>query len=336
MRDKGYDFIRFIATISIILWHFFTTCKEMSLYFPNIISKIIIKNSIDIGGVGVGLFFILSGALMHHLYIDKINIKEFYKKRFLRICIPQWIAFIAAFSIIYTINQSIIKSNKIGILISFLGLNYCDIPWKYIGINTLWIIGEWFTAVIIIQYAIFPILRKIYQNQKLFGTIFISLIFLLNLKYKILSNERGWFSLTNGLMYFWIGMLFDNYKYLINKKVIVGSIILITYVYLFKSVSIFGNHYLSVFAFSILAFIILYNIKFENKIIKIVCKYNYEIYLTHHRIFILLIPIFLRFDSNKIQFVIVFLFIIYLVYLISKSLNEFSNYIVNKFNKNTN
>lgn len=85
---------------------------------------------------GVGLFFIMSEALLWHNYKKDFKLKLFYEKRIQRIFLPQWIGFIVAFIIVYVMNSEIVKSNPSGILISFMGLNYCNKPWDSLGINT--------------------------------------------------------------------------------------------------------------------------------------------------------------------------------------------------------
>ena len=98
--------------------------------------------------------------------------------------------------------------------------------------STPWITGEWFTAVIIYLYLLFPLLKYLFKKARLITTIVISLIFLVNLKLQILSGCEGWFSISNGLMAFWAGMLFQEYKQYIPHPLIIGCgiICLITFI----------------------------------------------------------------------------------------------------------
>lgn len=153
MRDLGYDFIRFFAMSLILIYHFFTTLMPMGIKFPAIIYYLNTTSYINLGSIGVALFFILSGSLLTlHGGDTYKGTRGFYKKRIMRICIPQWLGFIGLFILMYVVDRNIIYTDKIGMFISFLGINYCNLPWGYFGINTPWIIGEWFTAVIIAIY----------------------------------------------------------------------------------------------------------------------------------------------------------------------------------------
>ena len=83
LRDKGYDFVRFIAMALIVVWHYFTTCRAFNYYFPSIAEKFINYGNLNFGGVGVGLFFILSGALLIRNHINDFFVGTFYKRRVL-------------------------------------------------------------------------------------------------------------------------------------------------------------------------------------------------------------------------------------------------------------
>ena len=48
-REIGYDFIRFIAMVLIVVFHFYTTCAEKGYRFPLIIKQIIVHGIIGWG-----------------------------------------------------------------------------------------------------------------------------------------------------------------------------------------------------------------------------------------------------------------------------------------------
>ena len=334
-RDLGYDFIRFTAMMFILLHHLNTTWYEFHYNIPSIVNMTIGRGVINFGGIGVALFFMISGALLIAKYENSFNIKNFYLKRLIRIEIPQMICFFCAFWCQYLISPNIINSQISGVIISLFGLNYSGDLWiHYFSIYPLWIVGEWFTAVIIILYIFFPLLRWLYIKHCLVGGIIITLIFLVNLKYEILTRGGGWFSITNGLMCFWVGMLFEKYKQKLCTKSI--TIILILVAILYWSINpsqILGYMYLSCFIFSTILLIILYQIKYSNKFTQFICKNNYEIYLVHHRVFILFLPALLTPASNTLQLVISSIVVVGITFLLSKSLQEISLYVLNTTNK---
>ena len=329
-RDVGYDFIRFIAMVLILLHHLFTTFQEQKYRVSEIFSNFIIRIALDIGPIGVALFFILSGALLIKKYKAQFILSEFFYKRFMRIEIPQWIGFICAFALMYCVRPYIINTDFLGVAISFLGLNYSGEFWNHLNIRVLWVIGEWFTAVIIVCYALFPLLRKLFLTHRLITTIFLTIIFLINLKFEILTYHRGWFSITNALMCFWCGMLFEEYKTYITKNILkLDYLFLIAFV-CFNPVTIFGFRYLSCFVFSIALFVALYQIKYSNVITQYVCKYNYELYLVHHRIYILLLPALLNKTSNGIQLLVASIFMLFLTCLSAQALQKVTYFTIEK------
>ena len=238
-RDLGYDFIRFTAIIIIIIHHLFTAFREFGYNVPLSLKMIVFRGSIGFGGLGVALFFILSGALLYKKYKDQFNLPMFYYKRFLRIEIPQWIGFICAFALMYCLRPKN-GADIPGIIISFFGLNYSGIFWNHLNIRVIWLIGEWFTAVIIICYALFPLLRKLFLKKRGITTLLISLLFCLNVKYEIFTYGNGWFSITNGIMYFWCGMLFEEYKRFLSPGIIyLNYIFVLAFIY-FNPIAICG------------------------------------------------------------------------------------------------
>ena len=285
------------------------------------------------GGVGVALFFMLSGAVLMMTNKDK-SILYFYKKRLIKIEIPQIIGFLIAFLAMYIVNKTIITSTNIaGFLISAFGLNSSCIPWRNFGVHTIWAIGEWFTTVIIILYIIFPLLRKLIKQHVLITTICITCIFALNLKLKILTAGNGWFSISNGLMCFWLGMLFNEYRTLIYKYkslTIGATFLLLVATWTTKPIQIVDSNYLPTFIFSLLLFILLYQCKISNRFTCYICKYNYELYLVHHRIYILFLPALLSPNSDNLQIILAFMLLTGFVLLSSEFLQRISSYIVKR------
>ena len=322
IRDLGYDFIRFVATLIILIWHFYTSFWEIRQNVPSFTKDTIVRHYELFSIVGIALFFTLSGALLMHSYRKNFDIKTFYKKRILRVFIPHWIAFIYGFLILYGLNDNIIKVDPIGIFISFLGLGF--FPCSLIKINSIWVIGEWYTSVIIMLYFFFPLLRELFLKHKLLSTIIITCAFIANLKFKIMSDPAGYASYSNGLMCFWLGMIFDKYINNISKKlVLLISTAVILILFLLPRIQLGCYNYILIYLFSSLLFIFLYQIKATCKFIRYVCKHNYEIYLVHHRIYLVLMPVLLTKNSNNLQIFISFLVLSGLTFLVAEALKKF-------------
>ena len=139
-RDFGYDFVRFFATLLIVVHHFYTTCRDYKVVLNENIKNFIAHGATSFGCVGVALFFILSGAVLW-MTNKNISIPDFFKKRFTRICIPQLIGFTGAVLLTIAAGRKI-DCDFIGGIVSFLGLNYAGAFWKQFDIKTIWIIIE--------------------------------------------------------------------------------------------------------------------------------------------------------------------------------------------------
>lgn len=93
----------------------------------------------------------LSGALLWANYQYEFDTLIFYKKRLLKICIPQYIGFIGAIIVSYITYSGYISNlihggikSWIGFFLSFFGLTLAGNVYDVLGISTVWIIGEWF------------------------------------------------------------------------------------------------------------------------------------------------------------------------------------------------
>ena len=327
MRNKRYDFIRFIAILMIVIFHYNVTLANNNIIETNIFLK---GGIINLGSVGVGLFFILSGANLYNKYKDKLDIKNFYKKRLLKLYIPLWISYILLFIIMVCFNKNLLKYNKFHLLFSMLGLDLLYPAFeKFLHIYPLWIVGEWFTTVIIIIYILFPLLRYLREKNKMLTTIIICIITLINIKFKILSFENGFYSITNGIMYFYLGMILnDNKNKLTSSYTIILAFFGIVMSEIFKIYDIYGFWYIFCFIFNVSLFILLYQINYSNILTKFICKYNYEIYLIHHRIFILFIPIILMKKSSPLLIFLTFFILFLIIYFLSMTTQFITNKIL--------
>lgn len=87
------DFVRAAATLIIVLTHFNAWYLYTSPAMPEKAVFSLWFGNIYIGEVGVSLFLILSGAALMYVYENHLNIKQFYKKRFLNIYPLFWLRF---------------------------------------------------------------------------------------------------------------------------------------------------------------------------------------------------------------------------------------------------
>lgn len=92
-RVFGFDMIRVFACILVITVHFNAALCSYNnghfLYSNEIIPNFYVGGKVYLGTLGVVLFFILSGASLFLSNRQKIEIGQFYEKRFLSIYAPK-------------------------------------------------------------------------------------------------------------------------------------------------------------------------------------------------------------------------------------------------------
>lgn len=164
MRIEQLTFTRFLAAISIVIFHY---GKEINLFY-NEYSSFIFKQA----NVGVSYFFVLSGFVMIIAYgnRDKINFFEYIKNRLARI----YPVYLLAILLIIGINlfQNI---NKLDLLLNIFMLQSW-IPEKALTLN----FPGWSLSVELFFYVSFPILlNHFYSKQSLkYLTIWIVLFWI--------------------------------------------------------------------------------------------------------------------------------------------------------------
>lgn len=275
-------------------------------------------NYLNEGGIGVALFLILSGAVLITNYGNELKIGQFFKKRVIRIFIPLCISYVIMFIILCILfNNTWENVNKLGLLFSLFGLEF----FSGAGLPTFWLVGEWFNTIIIIMYIIFPLLRLMLKKIPIISTILITCIFVANVHFKILTYGGGWFSITNSLMVFWIGMIIGYYKPKYKYEMFVAGIIGIIPVIIFAQSINSCMFYLLTLLFSTFLFMIMGVINYSNKLTDFISKYNFEIYLLHHRILIWLLPLLAASFTSTIKELFIFVVLFWFICGCSKLLN---------------
>lgn len=153
------DFIRLTATIAIVLYHFpgHSNGNWIRSWFTNFAN----------GGWGnafVGVFFMMSGALLYYRYNDELDVPAFYRKRWRAIYPEFWLIFVCCF-----VKNAIrggrlfYKGRPWTLLLSIAGM---DGYLKY-RIDNYYILGEWFLGAIVLIYLIYPLLLRFFRRTPL-------------------------------------------------------------------------------------------------------------------------------------------------------------------------
>lgn len=314
-RIFGFDFVKAIATISIVLTHY----NALFIYnFPDRSDLMIFGSQISniyLGSWAVSLFFILSGASLMYVYgRGKFKIGLFYKKRFFNIYPMFWIAYLFAFLYLFWINGNIpfMDVPKINLLLTLVGFDGCF----SLIMPTFYILGEWFLGCIIALYIVFPIMRWLINKHPYIGIIVLIIVFCCMEFIYDGKLYRNCIFLTR-LPEFCFGMYFVKYIKFFKKRLYILSLL---------SIAIFVCNWIlapsipddiQVLYVGVSSFIFLMCIsKIFKKFNLITCisnfisKYSYAIFLVHHVVIIQLAMHFdilsFRITSSIVLFVLCF------------------------------
>ena len=159
-RAFWIDFIRVIALLFVFLYHFNVHTGLKGAVSPLAITDIG-YNQIDLGQIGVCLFFFLSGLTCCFSW-DRMKLQgkkrlmQFYKKRWLALFPVFYVAFVC-FYVIMKLSGGITPDWRI-----IYSVFQLDRYLARFGYETFGTVGEWFTFVIILCYFVFPLLRVIH------------------------------------------------------------------------------------------------------------------------------------------------------------------------------
>lgn len=156
-RVFSYDLIRFIGMAMVVLYH-----MNCELYVHNISSPLIVSRfgeNLEIGQLGVSIFLILSGASQCISYSKSKDLKQYYAKRWLSVFPAFYIAYILGYMI--CILPAGVTGNYGRLIWTILGMDgYLSLS----GVQTSYIVGEWFLGLIILLYLVFPLVYELIRR----------------------------------------------------------------------------------------------------------------------------------------------------------------------------
>lgn len=281
------DFVRAIATISILLTHF----NALYLYMnPQMPEKAVITTevaNIYIGSFGVSLFFIISGAALMYVYQNKDDLKSYFKKRFLSIYPMFWIAYAVVFVLYLAMGVPILQQAE---------------PWKFIftiigfdgylleNTRTFYILGEWFLGCIILMYLVFPIIKKGVQKYPKMTAVILLAAGIGSAYFNPTGFPTGKMLLTR-LPEFALGMYFIKYIKSVNLPTfIISAVVLILNTVLKPEINVhIQTMYVGAASFFVLVYISrFFTFEASQKACATISKYSYAIFLVHHVIIAML------------------------------------------------
>lgn len=146
------DLVRALAALLIVLTHFNNPYLAQGGY--------ILTNNpfgIYVGGLGVSLFLIISGAALTVTYRRPINLKRFYWKRCLNIYPMFWTAWVLAtlYFFVVTGGRPPNSAPTRSLIFTVLGMDGLVANFH---VRTAYLLGEWFLGFILLYYLVFPLL----------------------------------------------------------------------------------------------------------------------------------------------------------------------------------
>lgn len=323
LTDKqrfSISLIRSISVILIVLCHIMQGYNNLLAWWLN---------------VGVQIFLFMSGFLFGAKDIPRCG--AWYKKRFTRILIPYYLYLIVIIPILSVFNNNIISLKQI----ICYGLNLQGIAADILSIGHLW-----FVTIIAICYLITPILfnhnisKKKNSEYKFYLYFIFQCILLQLIFFKIEPSFAPWIA-TYMFGYYVAGRYkYDIPRYTMNFLISITIVLVLVQIYFqyYYSGDVTIIVRLIRFTFPWIhamlgstIFIVLFNTisrfkdlntnNFLTRIICIIDKYSYEIYITHH-IYILGIFSLLKITKYSTINILIILLLTMISAFILKSISD--------------
>lgn len=312
-RIFAMDFVRTIATLIIIIFHF-----NISVGTRGISTFTILKNdfvNINLAHVGVPIFFVLSGFALMFSNERQYSIITFYKKRFKAVYPMFWLSYLLVTVYYFLVYRSICpwieRPSKISFLLTVVGLDGYTTP---LMVN--WYkVGEWFLGCIIIIYLIFPILKAgINRFPKVFWIPWFLIYLYLTFNYDSLIPQTQ--NVLLRLPEFLLGMYLCKYRSKINEKSAIFSFVIALIILLVPLSFIPTMFLVTIMGGTCYIFLYWLGGKINNSAIQKpfiwFSKYSFAIYLLHHVISEQIIHRFAGFSISNVE--VMFLFIVVLIF----------------------
>ena len=327
------DFLRFIACLSVVIWHFTARRSEILPY-----GFLVKGQPWNLGWVGVNLFFIISGFVVSHTLLKSSNAKDFIIKRITRIYPALWLILPVVFLAQYFIPYSIFKSrstlaNLVGsmTLVPPSVLNLPNI------VNFDWLTGVlWSLKVEMVFYVLCSILfiffsyKKIVVNLVLIcslTSIILIAVLNFNLYYanpiELVLKGIGF----DYLPWFVLGMLFYEQKVLRENRHLMILLFSVFTLAISVSKSNFSVNQIAEFGVIVLFVLVVFRKK-NSKLIKlrifqVLGFSSYEMYLIHQGLGIpILIFLIKKFELTSTESFLLMTIITSLLFLVSLSVSK--------------
>ena len=171
-RIRYFDLLRVLSFVSIIYYHMVVEMHLAGYWDADFADSLCSNKNMHIATLAVAIFFMLSGAALivsgpparnTEARGPAFKVLEFYKKRFLRLLIPYYVANVLYILLYFAAHHGTLDGlfgeniPKWRAVFTLLGLDQWILMHGH-GVYTTGI-GEWFLGALLILYLLFPLLR---------------------------------------------------------------------------------------------------------------------------------------------------------------------------------
>lgn len=274
-RDYSADYIRVIAMLMVVSFHIAGTwaLNDTPLYG---------YRSGEWGPTGTALFFILSGYLLRMTTPIVTSIKNFFTKKVIKILVPFWIAFATVWIVLSVLGFK--HPAWWRLVYSLFGV---DRYAQFYGVETWAMVGEWFTAVILALYILYPLVSFLYNKSRLLTVCAISTLQILNVCLGVHTVSAD-VSIITGLFLLIIGMLIYDFKEeIVSRKWIAIPSAVIMALLIFTKGTKFSAVNNGAFAVACMLLLIILFARCDklgkvNKVVTFISNISYCEYIIHH------------------------------------------------------
>lgn len=323
------DVIRLLSMLGIVYYH-----MVISLYLCGIrqyesIRPLFENKNMHVATVGVGLFFMISGAglMLSTKNSAKLNLLDYFKKRVLKILIPfyvVYILFLITFMLLTHQGLSAVyegNAHPLTFIFTLLGM---DAYVSSFGIDTFSLgIGEWFLGALVLMYIIFPILRwGLLKNKWItlgIMTVYYIIILIVYPLFPFANTVPGYVNFLCKVYEFFLGMFLIIVIDQIPQRLRLIISVPLVLLFLFIPVAIPVNQNLLILIENLSFFLFFAGLEgLFNKIPRVInvvvflCGYSYEFFLIHHKCidYITLQKIGIPFSNKDILFLFIKEFVV--------------------------
>lgn len=294
-RIRYFDLLRIVCTAFIIYYHMIVELWVDGIFPSEKVSVLYSNPNMSLATLGVGVFFILSGAGLTLSSNKKFSIKEFYKKRFVTVLVPFYIANLVYYIVELFISDEnwFVKIANWKVIYTVLGID----EWlKMHGVDAVATsIGEWFLGALIIIYLLYPVFRYLmnkypYLFFTLASSIYIAYIYNCNMQ-----TPPANMTVIAKAYEFIIGMYIGKYMTAFPKKLM--PVVVTVFVFFATNQWPLGIN--SALTTTLTAFVFFASVSYiepffkgrECKALTVLSGFTYYCFLSHHMVIYTITPL---------------------------------------------